>query len=225
MKLPVLVAILFALIIFEAHPMENPASQPPQRPTHYTLISSDGYEVIVQPEFLESRDIVENRHASEPLKAMFSSGLKEAKEKQARVALNGQALELLVNLMHRAPQTKYQEKDYLLDKPIAESENIGDYIFDMLRCAEEWQINPRIQKRIASHAAALIFEDEAHIAEFTRTLPLCDQLSLLKRLPLNSHNTIPALQVLALHNAHTQLSTNNELKTLFDRCTPRTVFS
>ena len=191
--------------------IEQPAPQPLKGPTHYTLISADEHEVIVQPRFLES---------SEPLKAMFSSGLKEAQEKRAKIALNGQALEQLVNLMHVAEDKNKDKKQLKADlkKTITESENVGEHILDVLRVAEEWQTHPQVQTHIAEHAASMIFDDEQQITEFTKVMPVDEQLQLLKHLPLTPANCIPALKALALIHKSPESQANAEIKADYNVC-------
>jgi WD40 repeat protein len=184
--------------------------KPPQLSPVYRLISSDDYEFVVQPKFLEN---------SEPLKAIFTGKFKESKQNKLSVLLSGAALETLLNLMHMDQINDNkgitdQECFKRLTSVLHADPNRGDYILDLLAKANEWMVCPMITNAIATEAAELIFHDEQARAECIQKMSVQDQFYLLNKFSLASHharNYIPAFTMLHAMKNKKEIKKDHEL--------------
>jgi hypothetical protein len=184
--------------------------KPPQLSPVYRLISSDDYEFVVQPKFLEN---------SEPLKAIFTGKFKESKQNKLSVLLSGAALETLLNLMHMDQINDNkgitdQECFKRLTSVLHADPNRGDYILDLLAKANEWMVCPMITNAIATEAAELIFHDERARAECMQKMSIQDQLYLLDKFSLArrcARNYIPAFTVLHAMKNKKEITQDHEL--------------
>jgi WD40 repeat protein len=182
----------------------------PQLSSVYLLISSDNYEFVVQPKFLEN---------SEPLKAIFTGKFKESKQNKLSVLLPGAALETLLNLMHvdqinDEKKLKDDECFTSLTRVLHADSKRGDYILDLLAKANEWMVCPMVTNAITTEAAELIFHDEQARAECMQKMSVQDQLYLLNKFSFASRyarNYIPALTVLHGMKNKKEITQDHEL--------------
>ncbi len=177
-----IVASLFSLSLLNGMEMVKQISAQQQI---YKLISADMHEMVINEKLL---------NLSEPLKAMFTGGLKEAQEKKAFIPLTAPELELLLGMMYHVTciqDEKTLEKALIACIASADTTNL----FEVLDAAQEWQLPESIQRCLGSYILNEILLDQEQLAQFKKTISLDDQLKLLQQLPLNLKNYMPALQL------------------------------